>query len=91
LVTPGTSWLNQELPGLNQFKAKTSWFNQEERIFSKPVTKPITREIKNLKTRNQNREPYSWQVPGSILFRKKIKSNFLNRKIGNQIEPLDAI
>jgi hypothetical protein len=62
---PGTSWSNQELPCLTSNKAGTSWFTQEDMSYSKPVTKPRTRKVKNLKTRNQNREPHSWLVPGS--------------------------
>ena len=60
LGQPGTSWLNQELPGLTNNKACTS-----DCIFSKPVTKPKTRKAKNLETRNKKWQAYSWLVPGS--------------------------
>ena len=65
LVTPGNFWSNQQLPSLTNNKAWASWSTQDVRKFSKPLTKPITRKVKDLKTINQNQEPYSWLVPGS--------------------------
>ena len=62
LVTLGTSWPNQQLPGLTRNKGWTFWFTQEDRNFSKPLTKPITRKVKN---QHQNKELFFWLVPGS--------------------------
>jgi hypothetical protein len=58
----------EEHPGSTRnflVKPATFWFTQEDRYFPKPVTKTITRKVKNIKTRNRNQETHSWSVPGS--------------------------